>query len=217
MARSVYSAQLRNRTARLRLPVRKKPYKALLAPGIFLCYRRCSGPGSWSVEAGWLKRFALADDFESANNVSVLSFFQAQAAALKMVRGAEGGTGAPVTVDDAIAAYSDDLELRGGAKYNATSVRLHLPPAMLTKVVGLLTEIELLHWRDGLVVKGLKLSSANRIGKSFKAALAARAEFWALRQEQDTPLEQLEFTERQWQRLEFRRHELASQIDHLKS
>jgi hypothetical protein len=49
------------------------------------------------------------------------------------------------------------------------------------------------------------------------AALAARGEYWALRQEHDTPLEQLELTERQWQRLEFRRHELASQIDHLKS
>jgi hypothetical protein len=48
------------------------------------------------------------------------------------------------------------------------------------------------------------------------AALAARGEYWALRQESDTPLEQLELTERQWQRLEFRRHELASQIDHLK-
>jgi hypothetical protein len=49
------------------------------------------------------------------------------------------------------------------------------------------------------------------------AALAARAEYWALRQEDDTPLEQLELTERQWRRLEYRRHELAGQIDHLKS
>ena len=49
------------------------------------------------------------------------------------------------------------------------------------------------------------------------AAFAARAEYWALRHEHDTPLEQLELTERQWQRLEFRRHELESQIDHLKS
>jgi integrase len=46
---------------------------------------------------------------------------------------------------------------------------------MLAKVVMLLTETELRDWRNGLVAKGLKLSSANRIGKSFKAALALAA------------------------------------------
>jgi integrase len=175
MARSVYSAQLRNRTARLRLPVRKKPYKALIAPGVFLCYRRCAGPGSWSVEAGWLKRFALADDHEDANNASVLSFHQAQAKALKLVRGSEGDAGTPVTVAAALDAFEVDLAVRGGAKYNATSARNHCSPAMLSKVVALLSETELLHWRNALVAEGLKLSSANRIGKSLKAALALAA------------------------------------------
>src|SRR5229473_2329439 len=125
MARSIYSDKLRNRTNRLKLPIRKKPYKLLIAPGIFLCYRRNAGPGTWSVEAVWLKRFAIADDHEGANNASVLSFHQAQAKALKLVM--------------------------------------------------LLTETELLNWRNGLVVEGLKLSSANLIGKSFKAALALAA------------------------------------------
>jgi hypothetical protein len=37
-----------------------------------------------------LKRFAIADDFENANNKSVTSFYQAQQHALKMVRGSEG-------------------------------------------------------------------------------------------------------------------------------
>lgn len=175
MARSIYSDKLRNRTNRLRLPVRKKPYKLLIAPGIFLCYRRNSGPGTWSVEAGWLKRFAIADDHENANNVSVLSFHQAQAKALKLVRGSEGDSDKPVTVAEALDAYTTNLEVRGGAKYNATSVRNHLPPAMLSKVVMLLTETELADWRNGLVATGLKLSSANRIGKSLKAALALAA------------------------------------------
>jgi integrase len=175
VARSIYSDKLRNRTARLKLPVRKKPYKVLVAPGIFLCYRRNAGPGTWSVEAGWLKRFALADDFETANGGSVLTYFQAQAHALKLVRGSEGDSDKPVTVDAAIAAYSIDLELRGANKHNALSVRNHLPPAMLSKTVTLLTEVELRHWRNGLVAKGLKLSSANRVGKSFAAALALAA------------------------------------------
>jgi len=175
MPRSIYSDKLRNRTNRLKLPIRKKPYKLLIAPGIFLCYRRNTGPGTWSVEAGWLKRFAIADDHETANNASVLSFHQAQAKALKLVRGSEGDSDKPVTVAETIDAYAVDLEVRGGAKYNATSARNHLSPAMLSKVVVLLTEAELLNWRNGLVAKGLKLSSANRVGKSFKAALALAA------------------------------------------
>ena len=67
MARSIYAGQLRNRTSRLKLPVKPKPFKLLLAPGIFLAYRRNAGPGTWSVEAGALTRFALADDHEDAN------------------------------------------------------------------------------------------------------------------------------------------------------
>src|SRR2546425_785837 len=121
MARSIYSAQLRNRTSRLKLRKRKKPYKALLAPGIHLCYRRNVGPGSWSGETdGWLKRFALADDHEEANNVSVMSYYQAGQYFLKMVRGSEGDSDKPVTVDGALTAYETDLGARGGAKYNAT-------------------------------------------------------------------------------------------------
>jgi integrase len=175
MARSIYSNKLKNRTNRLKLSIKKKPYKVLIAPGIFLCYRRNTGPGTWSVEAGWLKRFAIADDHEEADNQSVLSYFQAQQRALKMARGSEGDSDKPVTVDEALTAYETDLAARGGAKYNATSVRNHLSPAMLSKVVMLLTETELCDWRNGMVVKGLKLSSANRIGKSFKAALALAA------------------------------------------
>lgn len=177
MARKVYSDKLKNRTNRLRLAVRKgKPYKVLIAPGIFLAYRRnATGPGTWSVEAGWLKRFAVADDFENANGVSVMSFYQAQAHALKMVRGAEGDTDKPVTIAEAVDAFDTDLAARGGLKGNVSAIRGHLSPAMLSRVVMLLGETELRDWRNGLITKGLKLSSANRYGKSLAAALALAA------------------------------------------
>jgi len=48
-----------------------------------------------------------------------------------------------------------------------------------------------------------------------EAAAAARAEYWALKSEPDAQLAELESTHRQWQRLEYRRYEIASQIDHL--
>ncbi len=170
MARSIYAGQLRNRTSRLKLPARPKPYKLMLAPGIFLAYRRNAGPGTWSVEAGALTRFALADDHEDANGDSVMSYFQAQQHALKMARGTNGNK--PVSIAAALDAYEADLTARGGSKYNAVSVRNHCSPAMLRKVVGLLSSDELRDWHSAMIAKGLKVSSANRIGKSLKAALA---------------------------------------------
>lgn len=74
---------------------------------------------------------------------------------------------------------------------------------------------------DGEIVEGeldRLLAVLNRRYRSAtEAAGAARAEYWALRHETDAPRDPLEMTELQWQRLEYRRHEIASQISHLKS
>src|ERR1700730_16871838 len=105
MARSIYSDKLKNRTNRLKLKIKKKPYKLQIGPRIFLCYRRNEGAGTWSVEAPWLKRFAIADDYEDANGISVMSFYQAQQYALKMVRGSEGDSDKLVTVSEALDAF----------------------------------------------------------------------------------------------------------------
>jgi hypothetical protein len=58
-------------------------------------------------------------------------------------------------------------------------------------------------------------SLSQRYRGASAAAAAARAEYWALKSEPDTQLAELESTRRQWQRLEYRRYEIASQIDHL--
>lgn len=177
MARRTRSASLENRTQRLKLTTRKKPYTALIAPGIFLAYRRNTGPGTWSVKcSGWLKRFALADDHEDANGVSVMTYWHALEHAKKLARAGEGSSEQPISVSEAVNAYETDLETRDGRKYNATQLRLHLTNALNTKAVALLTERELREWRAALVKKGLKPSSADRIARSLKAAfsLAAR-------------------------------------------
>jgi hypothetical protein len=60
------------------------------------------------------------------------------------------------------------------------------------------------------------LATLNRRYQTASAAAgAARAEYWALKCDTDTPMTQLETTHRQWQRLEVRRHEIAVQIEHL--
>lgn len=173
MARRTRSAFLENRTARLKLATRKKPYTALIAPGIFLAYRRNASVGTWSVKCGgWLRRFGLADDHEDANGESVMSYWQALERAKMLARAGEANTEQPISVAEAVDAYEADLEARGGRKYNATQLRLHLTDALKSKAVALLTERELRDWRAGLVKAGLRPSSADRIGRSLKAALA---------------------------------------------
>lgn len=176
MARRTRSASLENRTQRLKLAARKKPYTALIAPGIFLAYRRNAGPGTWSVKCnGWLKRFALADDHEDANGESVMSYWQALERAKNLARAGEGNSEQPISLAEAVDAYEIDLETRGGRKYNATQLRLHLTDTLNSKVVALLTDRELRDWRAGLVKKGLQPSSADRIARALKAALALAA------------------------------------------
>jgi hypothetical protein len=74
MARSVYSEKLKNRTNRLKLAPKRKPYKTLISPGVFLAYRRNAGrlvegddskrrdaPGTWIVAAaGSVAQFGRA-------------------------------------------------------------------------------------------------------------------------------------------------------------
>jgi integrase len=176
MARRTRSALLENRTQRLKLATRKKPYTALIAPGIFLAYRRNAGPGTWSVKCdGWLKRFGLADDHEDANGETVMSYWQALEKAKTLARAGEGSSEQPISIAEAIDAYEADLATRGGSKYNATSIRLHVPSTLTSKAVALVTERELREWRAGLIKKGLKPSSADRYARVFKAALALAA------------------------------------------
>ncbi|MGM4959842.1 site-specific integrase [Bradyrhizobium sp. 604_D8_N2_3] len=183
------SGKLENRTNRLKLAARKKPYTVRIAPGIFLAYRRNEGAGTWSVKAGGkLTRFALADDFEDANGHSVLSYFGiderearkqkvpvqqgAMDKALALARSSEGNTAQLASVEDAVRGYAADLEANGGRKYNATQLDLHLDGTLLKKQkVALLVDTELRDWRDGLSAKGLKAASVNRIIGSMKSAL----------------------------------------------
>ena len=100
MARKVRHSALESRSARLKLPVRRRPYSGpSLARGVALTYRRNKTNGTWVLKASdghgayWTKGIALADDFEDADGKNVLTFYQAQDAAKKLARAAR--TAAP--------------------------------------------------------------------------------------------------------------------------
>ena len=179
MARNARSSQLENRTKRLQLPPRWKSYTARIGPGVRLGYRRRTLAGRWSVIAAdgkggnWLKAFADADDYETANGTTVLDFWQAQDMARRLARSGKGNELASttqITVGAALDSYQVDLETRGGDAGNATRVRGHLSDTLLRKAVVLLNRTELKQWRDGLA-KTLSDSTVNRIANALRAAL----------------------------------------------
>src|SRR5215831_17093196 len=159
MPRRPRAAHLENRTARLKLAVRKKPHHfTAISPGIALGYRRCKSAGRWVVKVAdghggsWTKVVGLADDHENADGEHILTWWQAQDKARTLARGKDAG-GRPITVAEALADYERDLIARSASPTNARRARHHLPPALAAKPVSLLTPRELKLFRDGLVGK----------------------------------------------------------------
>jgi integrase len=185
MARKITS-RIDNRTNRLKLEVRQKPYDFTNAgePGIAVGYRRTKDGGNWVLRkadasiryagnktGAWTKNIGTADDYAEADGTHVLTFHQACEKARQM--GRVTSIGAPATFSEALDAFADNLKARGGNPGNASVVRLHLKdhPGLLNKQVSLLTAKELEHWRNGLLKKGIKTATVLRISKSAKAAL----------------------------------------------
>ncbi len=170
---------LESRSARLKLKVRRRPYSGpSLARGIALMYRRNKTNGTWVLKAStgsnayWTKGFALADDFEDADDNNVLTFHQAQDAAKKLARGDNGS--ALITVDGALTAYRADLIARQANPYNAEHPRVHLTSALLMQPAALLTSTELTNWRNSLLGT-MRPATINRLCRCVCAALAQAA------------------------------------------
>jgi integrase len=181
MPRRIRSADLETRTARLKLPVRKKPYAVQVGPGIHLLYRRNRKVGTWVVKAAlgkgryWTDAFAHADDTESANGGAILDYWQAIEHARGLARGNDGEGDKPITVAAALDQYEADLRARRGDIGNAARVRMHLPDTLAAKLVSALTARDLQRVRDGMLAKGRARDSINRTSHAFKAALTLAA------------------------------------------
>ncbi len=184
MARSTRSSTLETRTARLKLPIAKKPIFVKIASGVGLGYRRNRTAGTWVARvangkgANWTKAIGNADDFDEADGNQVLDFWQAQEKARTLGRAdhaGEAGPSKPATVAQALDSYGADLKTRGGDAGNVNRVRMHLPARLLDKAVALLTSRELRRWRDSLAGQ-LAAATVNRTATGLKAALNLAAE-----------------------------------------
>src|ERR1700720_2828117 len=164
MVQQVKSSKL-DRSARLRLPVKKKPYFVRLDRGLALGYRRTLTAGTWVMRVtkddnDWTQAFAKADDHEDSNGKTVLTYAEAQTKARELAKG--GKSGGDHTVAAALDRYEDDLENRGGDIANVSRARGHLTHKLSMKAVASLTNDDLKAWRDSLNDKKLKPASINR-------------------------------------------------------
>jgi hypothetical protein len=200
MARSTRSSTLETRSARLKLPIAKKPIFVKIALGVSLGYRRNKTAGTWVArvadgEGGnWTKAIGNADDFDDADGTVILDFWQGQEKARTIGRKEHGAAAEkPVTVGEAIDRHEADLRTRQGDTGNVARLRAHLTQRLSDKIVPLLTARELRSWRDGLArvprrkkdddkreknqpVEPLSPASINRTATTLKAALNLVAE-----------------------------------------
>jgi integrase len=124
----------------------------------------------------WTIGFAVADDHEDADGTHVLDFWQAQDRARDLARGRDADAGRPATLAEALDDYERNLAATGREVANATRLRHHLPPALLSKPVALLAARELQRWRVDLVAGGLKPATATRTAKILRACLNTAAD-----------------------------------------
>ena len=184
MPRRTREAKLETRSARLRLPVAKKPVFVKIGRGVGLGYRRNMTSGTWVIRVtrggkDWAKAIGTADDFDQADGITVLDFWQAQdrarAAANDEGRARDGSDDRPLTISGALDRYTADLKMREGDAANVTRVRSHLSAGLAAKSVILVTARDLLAWRDSLG-KELAPATINRTANSLKAALNLAAD-----------------------------------------
>jgi integrase len=178
MARSTRAPKLETRTARLKLPIQRKPYWATIALGIAIGYRRNKTAGTWSVRvadgkgAHWIRAIGTSDDYDTADGDTFLDFWQAQDRARSIGLGARHDhSGALVTVRGAVDAYAAVLTARGGDVDNARRILPHLQDGFATKTVALLTARDFAPWHERLAAAGLTASARNRVGAALRAAL----------------------------------------------
>ena len=184
MARSIRAAKLETRTARLKLPVHKKPVWARIGNGLSLGYRRNQGPGTWVLRVAdgksghWTKAIGIADDYADAGDGGVFDFWKAQSHA-RTVAGATGKSdtaGKLATVREAVARYEAVLKRRGADTANAARIRVHLSPALADKAVALLTTRDFHVWATALAKANLAAAATNRVNSCFKACLNLAAD-----------------------------------------
>jgi hypothetical protein len=186
MPRTVRDTNLEKPAARTRLGPRGKPYWRVLESGLHLGYRRTrAGGGSWVARRYIGQRkysesdLGTADDLQDADDVTVLTFSQAQQKAREWWKAAERAelglapVGGPFTIENAFDVYFADRERRGskGLAKDRAAASVRILPAFGKVELAKLTTKRIRDWHSGLAASS-KLVRTGRVVKKIKKSPA---------------------------------------------
>ena len=187
MARNIRSNALETRTRRLQLPVAKKPVFVRIGHGISLGYRRNQTAGTWVLRVADGKggshavSVGIADDYNEADGIQILDFWQAQKQAnLKARKSPDAPRKEPLSVRAAAITYLEVLTAKNVRTAADTRGRLekHFLPKFGDRQITSLTKTILDGWLAAMVAKSedpetvrRSKDSANRVLSMVKALL----------------------------------------------
>jgi integrase len=188
MSKTVRERKFDSPAARAKLKSSGKPYWRSIDPGLHLGYRKGLAGGVWVVrrylgnEQYSVETIGPADDHSTANDCSVLDFFQAQRRAREVAAkyNASASPQGPLTVSAAMDAYFDRLAHEGSKSLVDARGRakIHILPGLGKIAVADLTRDMLSRWLAELAGKPddddairARRASANRVLTILRAAL----------------------------------------------
>lgn len=138
MARQSRSSKLETRNARTKLAVSKHPYWVSVRPSLHLGYYKGKRGGAWvaryrpdGIARYYRHTLGAADDTQDANGLDVLSYGQAQRAAMafadNFAHKEAGQSLVPLTVSDAVQDYLKNFEGKSLAETSRVCERYILP------------------------------------------------------------------------------------------
>jgi integrase len=176
MARTRKDARINTRSARISLQQRKEPYWRSISKGLAVGYYKGTSGGAWiakrfSKATGRQKSsLGVADDFEDADGIRVLSFDQAQAkarewATLKVQEDTGEVHAGSFTVAQAMEEYLTHLTKAKRKPQHRTAAisKAHILPRLGNLELAKLTHGKVKAWRDELAQTAPRLRT--RIGK----------------------------------------------------
>lgn len=169
MGRKVRDSRLATREARLKLATRHEPYWRLIHEGLHLGYRKGTRGGVWVARFRRGEKYAKkvlggADDALDAESHDVLTFKQAQEAALSLSALTEGSRQAGLTVSDAAGRYMDWFRLhRKSIRETEHTVRAHILPALGDCLVSELTAAQLRKWMEQLAAQPARVRTSKLV------------------------------------------------------
>ncbi len=183
MAQSARDAKLDNRTARLRLTAGQRYFREI-GDGLTLIYRRTAkGYGTWSVKIALpntkyaVRALGTADDYQPADGVTVLTFYEAQAKARDKDTEAKLRNGVLIkdmTVKEAAENYLSWFRVnKKGVAMAESAINAHILPAFGEKKLADLTTKGIREWQEKLATTPARLRTG-KFGKKINRRTAPK-------------------------------------------